>query len=340
MKEGMVSSINAINILKVLWQHSDRNNALTQKQIIAALGDDYKIERKTVGRTIEKLCDIFNTSSLPIKIKYNCKEDDADIENHYKGVYLEKPFKDSELRLLIDSVLTSRHINSDDSKELIKKLCMLSNRDSSSLFKRVNTVNNIQKTEAKGLFDNIDILSNAIEKQKKVRFDYIKYRDGAKSTKGKSHVVSPYELWLHGQYYYLISNDEEKGKTNFRVDRIENVKILTEHRTPFEDVYGSKEDFPYKKMTTAYPYMFTDEPQRIEFVLHEDIRGDVFDYFGNAATITAQPDGKYKVSVYTSPMAMEIWALKYLMWVEILSPQSLRDKIIEDLKGATAKYKI
>jgi predicted DNA-binding transcriptional regulator YafY len=37
-------------------------------------------------------------------------------------------------------------------------------------------------------------------------------------------------------------------------------------------------------------------------------------------------------------MAMEHWALQYLNHIEVTKPESLRERIKEDLKKATEKY--
>lgn len=55
--------------------------------------------------------------------------------NTRKGSYLaERPFENSELRILIDSVLCSRHINAAHSKEVIEKLIKLGGRPFSFSF--------------------------------------------------------------------------------------------------------------------------------------------------------------------------------------------------------------
>ena len=57
------------------------------------------------------------------------KEAGYDIASDRRGSYLaERTFDDSELRMLIDGVLASRYITAKHSKELIERLCSLSNK--------------------------------------------------------------------------------------------------------------------------------------------------------------------------------------------------------------------
>ena len=68
------------------------------------------------------------------------------------GSYLaERTFDDSELRMLIDGVLASRHITAKHSKELIEKLCSLSNKYFRSHVKNIWSVNEWSKTDNQAL---------------------------------------------------------------------------------------------------------------------------------------------------------------------------------------------
>lgn len=98
-------------LYQVLNEYSDADHPLTQQKIIDILSDEYDlvVERKAIGRNVSYL-----------------KEMGFEIEGDKKGIYLaSRPFENSELRLLIDSVLSSSHINAAYSKQLIDKLILL-----------------------------------------------------------------------------------------------------------------------------------------------------------------------------------------------------------------------
>ena len=70
------------------------------------------IERKAVGRNISLL-----------------KEAGIEIEFDKRGTYLSgQLISDSELHLLIDSILASKHISQNQSKSLIDRVASLSNK--------------------------------------------------------------------------------------------------------------------------------------------------------------------------------------------------------------------
>jgi predicted DNA-binding transcriptional regulator YafY len=86
--------------------------------------------------------------------------------------------------------------------------------------------------------------------------------------------------------------------------------------------------------------MYTDTPERIEFIADERIVDQIVDWFGLDIKMSAIPDnpGKVKVDLFASPNAMEHWALQYLNYVEVTKPASLRERIKTNLAEAIKKY--
>lgn len=313
-----------VRILQILEQYSDFDHPLKQQDIIDYLDKDYgiTIERKAVGRNLSLL-----------------KEAGYDIASDRRGSYLaERTFDDSELRMLIDGVLASRHITAKHSKELIEKLCSLSNKYFRSHVKNIWSVNEWSKTDNQALFYNIEIVDAAIEQGKQITFSYNKYGADKKLHKTSDHRATPYQMILRNQRYYLIAcNEKWKNLGHYRLDRITDIRLTDEPATPLRSLPGHESGIDYKEYATSLPYMFTDKPERVEFLADPAIIDQIVDWFGDNARIEQSGD-KLKVSVKVSPMAMEYWAMQYLNFVEILSPASLRTRIAANLEAARGKY--
>ena len=327
-----------VRIMQILEYYSDVNHPLTQEDIINKLYEDYGIEaeRKAIGRNIALLQDMFERESANKMATAIVIESDK-----RKGTFLDKRlFEDSELRLLIDGVLASKHISENYSKDLIEKLSMLSNKYFKSNVKHVYSVKDWDKTENKALFYNIGMVDEAIERSRQMTFDYNKYGADKKLHKTSSHTASPYQLILHNQHYYLVFLSEKWHKIcHFRVDKITNIKITDEPMTPLRSIKGYENGLDYKKYATSLPYMFTDEIQRITFICDEFVVDQVVDWFGKNISVKNIGGGKYEVIVSASPNAMEYWALQYLNYVEIKSPTELRERIKNNLQKAEEKYR-
>ena len=313
-----------LRILQILEQYSDIDHPLKQEDIARYLDRDFGIviERKAIGRNILLL-----------------KDAGYDILSDRRGCYLvSREFEDSELRLLIDGVLASKHITAKHSKELIEKLCSLSNKYFRSHVKNIWSVNEWSKTDNQALFYNIEIVDAAIEQGKQIAFCYNKYGADKKLHKTSDQRVTPYQMILRNQRYYLIAcNEKWKNLGHYRLDRITDIRLTDEPATPLRSLPGHESGIDYKEYATSLPYMFTDKPESVEFLADPAIIDQIVDWFGDNARIEQSGD-KLKVYVKASPMAMEYWAMQYLNFVEILSPISLRSRIAANLEAARGKY--
>ena len=314
-----------IRIWQILKDHSDCDHPLTQEDIAAKLENEYGItlERKAVSRNISLL-----------------REAGVDIESSRAGSYIEsREFEDSELRLLIDSVLSSRHITAKHSLELINKLCNLTNRYFRSHVKNIYSVNDWSKTENPSLFYNIEIVDTAIEQGIQVSYSYNKYGIDKDLHKTSSQIVSPYQLILHNQRYYLMAYSEYWGNMVFhRLDRITDMRFHDKKAVQLRTLTGYENGIDYKKLSSAMPYMYTDEPAHIEFIADEVITDDIIDWFGHDIFMEKAESGKLRITLKASPNAMKHWAMQYIDHVEILRPESLRDRIRQSLETASQKY--
>ena len=313
-----------LRILQILEKYSDYDHPLKQEDIARYLSRDYgiEIERKAIGRNVSLL-----------------KEAGIDIECTKQGSYLAfREFDDSELRLLIDGVLASKYITAAHSKQIIEKLCSLSSVYFRSHVKNVYSVDQWSKTDNSQLFLNISIIDEAIENDKQITFNYNRYGADKKLHKTAQHKVSPYQLVLHNQHYYLMAHSERWNNIGYyRLDRITEMAITQDAATQLRSIEGYENGINYREISSSMPYMFSDKIESVEFLAEKWAVDAVVDWFGTNARIVPL-EGKYKVTINVSPMAMEYWAMQYLNAVEIISPQSLRDKIKENLANAVKKY--
>ena len=314
-----------IRTLQILEQYSDYDHPLTQEDIVQRLESEYGIviERKAISRKLSLL-----------------KEAGYKIMSRRDGSYLDyRTFTDSELRILIDGVLSSKHIPAGDSLDLIERLCDLSNEYFKAHVDHVRSFAEWDRTDNNALLYNIEIIDEAIGAKRQVRFDYNKYGVDRKMHRTATHYASPYQLILHNQRYYLMARNEKWGNMAFfRLDRITNMTMTEEKLTPVTKNEGYERGINYKMLSTALPYMYTDKPERVDFFANEDIVDQIVDWFGREVRINPAEEGKVKVSLVVSPSAMEHWALQYAGYVRVVYPQTLVDRIKDRLEKAKKMY--
>ena len=315
-----------IRILQVLEKHSDSEHPIKHDKIVELLENEYGlvVERKAIGRNISLL-----------------NEAGFEIETTKKGSYLaERTFEDSELRLLIDGVLSSGYITAKHSKDLIEKLCSQANKYFRPRVKNIYSVNDWNKTDNVSVFYTIEIVDEAIEQGRQVRFEYNKYGTDKQLHRTSRQTISPYQMILHNQRYYLMGyNEKWQEMRYYRMDRITNIELLNEPSKLLRSIKGFENGIDYKQFSQSMPYMFADVPQMVEFIADGWVIDQVVDWFGKDIRIEERQDGRFLVSLRASVNAMEYWAMQYMNAVEIVSPKDLRERLRNNLQIANEKYK-
>ena len=313
-----------LRILQILFDYSDREHMLIYEDILSLLQKEYgiSVERKAVGRNLSLL-----------------KEAGFDIVTTQRGTYLaERQFDDSELRLLIDGVLSSSHVSPSQTKALISKLCGLSNKYFRRHVKNIYSVHEWNKTENQAVFYNIEIIDEAIEKGRKIKFDYNKYGADKKLHRSARHVASPYQMILHNQRYFLMAFEEKWQHVRyFRLDRITNIEETEEPLTPIRSLKGFENGIDYRRFSASMPYMYSDEPKPVEFLVDGWAIDQVVDWFGKDFSVEERGD-KFLIRLRASFDAMEYWAMQYANAVEVISPTDLRERVRKNLTAAAEKY--
>ncbi len=317
--------ITILRVLQILEEYTDSEHRLSQQDIVKLLKEKYDIdcERKAVGRNLETL-----------------RRAGYEIDSARNGICLfTRRFEKSELRLLIDAVLSSRYIDNKHSGDLIAKL----EKEGGTFFSEANRLaynHQWDKTPNKAVFFTIELLDEAISKAKKVRFVYNGYnlqKQLVPLRKGEWR-VSPYFLLLHNQRYYLICCEDGKDTIGyFRVDRITNIEVCRERARPLDDVEGA-EDVRPDKLNITFPYLLDGRPEQVRLRCGKKVFSDLVDWFGSGFTVMSSQGDYVEITLSAPPDALKYWALQYGENVEVLEPLSLRETIKEAVKKMAIKY--
>lgn len=314
-----------LRILQILEDETDKEHPYTQAQIIKRLSEKYDItvERKAVGRNLSLL-----------------KEAGFGIESTKAGSFFDdRTFEQSELRLLVDSILCSRYINKKHSEDLIEKIVALGGKNFKSHVKHIYSVGKWSKSDNIEFFYNIEIADEAIERAKQITFHYNKFDETARLKKTYRQIVSPYQMILHNQRYYLMAyNEYWKNMAFYRMDKITDVEILDKPQTPIRSVPGYKNGIDYKDLATSRPYLYADKAEKIVVACDKALMDDVVDWFGNGVSVRKGNEGQIVVTLYASKDAMLYWALQYGKRAKVLEPEDLVQKIKQTLEDVLKSY--
>ena len=334
-----------MNILDILKRYTDQDHRLSQREIGEILEREYAMtaDRKSIRRNLMDLieCGFRVEYSESVRVRADGTE-----EALLTDWYRERDFTVSELRLLIDGLLFSKHVPYSQCRELVEKLEGLSSIYFRSRVKHIRSLpegapNNRQ------LFYTIDVLDEAISKGRQVRFTYTSMgldkkphprRDSAGNV--REYIVNPYQMAAASGRYYLICNyDKYDNLSHYRVDRIRDITLLDTPAKPPEQVKGLEHGLRLPEHMAEHLYMFAGESVRVKFRVERFLLDDLVDWFGTDMVYSDATEETVTVSVRVNEKAMELWAMQYAPYVEVLEPVSLREKIGNALCSAAEKYK-
>ena len=334
-----------INILDILKRYTDENHRISQKSILDILENDYsmKADRKAIKRNLTNLIDFgYNIEYREFTRKNKRGEDESILTDWY----LVRDFSDSELRLLIDSLLFSKHIPQRQCKELIGKLKKLSSTYFDAKVKHIRNLPMSMPTN-KQLFLTVEVLDEAISSGKQVSFRYNDFGADKKLHPRKNdmgevreYIINPYQIVATNGRYYLICNyDKYDEVSNYRLDRITDIHLLKTPVKPMKNVSGLENGLNLPKHMAEHIYMFTGENVAVKFCAAKKIIGEVIDWFGADVTFANEKGETVDITLTVNEQAMIFWALQYSEYVEVLEPIGLRVKLKTLADGIARKYR-
>lgn len=325
------SELIDIYILEILEQRANKDHRLFQKDIMRYLDEDYNL---VVGRnTLAKYVDELK------KKGYIAGK---------RGYYKAQKFSDEELRLLIDGVLFGQHIPAGDAKELIKKLKSMSELGLKNRINNVHYVEGFNRTQNKSLYQMIDTIDEAIQKEKKLRISpmYFNYEKQRPAPIGREWLVDPYKLVTEKSHYYLIGCvDDGRDSShhgdileNLRIDRWDTVEITKEPRRKIETIPGYENGFRLDEYMLEHIYMWSGESDRVTLRIKTYNMSDFIDWFGTDYQMIKSDRYFTEVRIKVNVNAIVKWALQYGKVATVLKPERVRNMVIKELDDIKKKY--
>ena len=330
--------LKILYIRDYLLKKSDREHPVSAGELMEYLESECGItaERKSIYRDVK----ILGANKTPEGDGEFPSGYGMDIHRKRGGYYVDKrDFTIEEVKLLVDMVQSSNFITKNKTTRLIKKLEGLTNEYEAKKLNRDVYVRNRVKTINENVYEIIDTISDAINSDSVLHFQY--YRYNTKKEKelrhnGKTHVVSPFALiWVDQNYYLLGYNHEAEEMRHFRVDRMKSVRSVKGPRQ------GKKlfKETDMSTYTTKVFYMFTGKPERVVLRFKNYLADPVIDRFGEDIIII--PDGEewFKINVeIVVSLQFYAWMSAYRADAEILWPEDARKGMIEHLKTGLSVY--
>lgn len=302
-----------------LYKYTDEQHPVSTQELIDEMTrQGYPGNRKTIKDDI----DVLNKFGMDI------------ITNVSRGnsFYMaSREFEIPELKLLVDAVSSSRFISAAKSEQLIGKLsAMASEYEKEQITPRIFTDDRI-KANNPHLYYVVDMLIQAVQNRKQVRFQYTEY-DADKNkilrNNGEIYTNSPYGCLWCDDFYYMLGYSEKHGKVvTFRVDRIVDLEILD------ADIIPEPAEFNMTEYAKTVIEMYDGEPQVVELLCDNEIMKNVIDKFGENIQTERVSEEQFKATVdVCTSKTFYAWCFRFAGQMKILSPENVRNTYAEMAK--------
>ena len=313
---------------ELLLQYSDEEHPLSAARIIGLLAQrGIEAERKSVYADIEAL-----------------RESGMDIvrsgEGRGSGYFVaSRRFELAELKLLVDSVQSSKFITAKKTLALIRKLEGLTSvHEARSLSRQIYVTGRV-KTMNESIYYNVDELHRAIAEDRQIRFRYFEYTARKKRQyrrEGKFYQVSPFALIWESENYYLLAYDDESGiLKHYRVDKMTDI-CLTEEPRQGRRLFAAQDMSSYTRKVFG---MFSGQEAQVKLRFGNALAGPVLDRLGTDAMLI--PDGPEHFTVRADVVVSRqfyAWVCGFGDGVQILSPQWAAEGYARHIAAIAALY--
>ncbi len=323
MARSRNQKLKILYLMDYLLRESDEQHPVTVRQMLSYLESrDVPAERKSIYDDLEAL----RLYGLDV-----VQSGEGKAAGYYAG---SRDFELPELKLLVDSVQSSKFITHKKSAELIRKIEALTSVHEARALNRQVYVQNRVKTMNESIYYNVDDIHTGIAQNRKIRFRYFEYtvakerrfrRDGA------WYVVSPFGLTWDDENYYLVAYDAGESRIkHYRVDKMASISVTEEARDGRE-AYEALDMAEYARKVFG---MFSGEPRRVKLRFENRLVGAVIDRFGKDVMLV--PDGTehftVQVDVVVSPPFFG-WVFSFGTAARIVAPREVALEMEANLRA-------
>ena len=284
----------------------------------------------------------------------------------------------AELNQVIEGVLFLKSIDDESKEKIIRKLITLSSKNfpkyspyisenTRTISKKIAGVFEDSRVDEIALKNNLQVIRTAIEANKgaglKISFYFNGY-DENKKLKARvdangaklRYVVNPnYIIMYNGKPYLICATEPHDDVAIYRIDLMSEItteikaslakdgKMISEKRRPKSEIKGLPMEWNSKeasKFQTEHLYMYYGKPESISLKIDKDRYTLLHDYFGDRYQFVEHIDDTWDcIEVECVPDAMISWAMQCSDFVEVLQPESLRQRILGKCKSLAERYR-
>lgn len=286
MPEENYQKIKLLKIMEILRQETDEEHPMTKVELAARL---VAMHVSCSPRSLIRDIKLLNEQGYEIMER---------LIGHEKAYFVcDRSFSVPELKILIDAVQAASFVTNKKTGELIDKIAALGGSHRAAILKGNMVKFNARKHRNETVYYTVGYLEDAIKQNRKVAFKYFDVTEtGQRAFRrdGAEYVMEPVALVFNEDNYYLITyNEKHEATTNYRVDRIDSVRILDD---PVSETARSLRRKVARYTEEAFK-MFNGPQEAVTLRFADKLIGPVLDKFGEDTKMTRVDDHSIEATV-------------------------------------------
>lgn len=319
MPKGTNQKLKLYRLAQIMLENTDDEHYITMPEIMEELGKyEVTADRKTI------YADLRDLSVLGIEVE------GEPIGNRYHYRVVNRPFELPELKLLVDSIQSSKFITEKKTNTLIKKLEKLVSKYDAQRLQRQVYVSGRIKTMNESIYYTVDAIHNAISENKKIKFQYFQWnvkKEMELRHGGAWYHISPWGLSWDDENYYMIGYDTEAQLIkHYRVDKMLHIRMSDESREGKEH-FKKLDMADYAKKSFG---MFRGKETSVKMLVNNSLAGVIIDRFGKDVMMIPEDADHFRVNVDVHVSKQFLgWVFSLGEAVKIIGP----DEVVEQMRG-------
>lgn len=329
MPKGTNQKFKLYRLAQIMLEKTDEEHFITMPEILAALGEyDITADRKSIYTDLKDL------EKLGIEVE------GEPVGNRYHYHVINRPFELPELKLLVDSIQSSKFITERKTTALIRKLEKLVSKYEAMKLQRQVYVSGRIKTMNESIYYTVDAIHNAISENKKIQFQYFQWnvkKEMELRHNGAYYHISPWGLSWDNENYYLVGYDSDADKIkHYRVDKMLHIQMSDEKRE-------GKEHFQKMNMAEYARKsfgMFGGKEQQVKLLVENSLAGVIIDRFGKDVMFIPADEKHFTVNVDVRVSRQFLgWIISLGEGVKIVAPDEVVAQMKKEIERLVRQYR-
>lgn len=321
---GQKKAVRLFALRDYIYANADEKHAVRVDDIIL-----YYKEKEFENTSIKTVySDLHALLSAGIDIVYDEKA---------KGwILLNPPFEPYELRLIVDSIQSSRFITQSEAQKLTDKIQKNFGNGRQQNLNRQAYVYDRIRSKNDSVVKQTDRIHEAITADEKISFKYFHLKPDMSKEYSKLYIVSPFALYWNSGNLYLYAYDGKKFRY-FRVDRMERISRPLLERREGHDLFSEK-NLTRQKAKVFQMYSGTAYDVKMRF--RNELTDAVIDQFGRNIMMMKTDSEHFTINAHVeiSP-PFYAWIASFGRRAKIISPPEAVKGMRDFIEKVSDMYK-